>query len=206
MKTGLAFATAVAACALVSVSAVAPAAAQSKYDFDLSKLTPAQRDEMYCVYDGIDDKDALSVAIVYTDASNSDENVEAAQKILDAALSKCMTQYKWSGDDKDMAAQIGIAGVVNDVSVYLLDDAAKSLKVKPSDRVREVLDTLSDGDLDMILAGIEQADDAFEKKLTAALSAKGITGDDARESAFHLMTASVEAASTMHRWISRKAR
>jgi hypothetical protein len=184
------------------VSLTSPALAQSKYAFDVDKMSHAQKDELYCVYDLLADDDLYLIADVYLDNTDEKDDIDRADRAIDAATSKCDAKYNWNGDLEGIASGVAVDGAIVDV---ITDDLSSTISDDKMETIFALLDKLSDADLDAIADGKAEDDGPFHQKLTAALIADGVPDkNDVMDNAFIVMKAAVDAAAQIVDWIDEK--
>lgn len=186
---------AAAAFALIAL----PASAQVK---NISDLTEAQKNEMYCVHDKLGDVDTDELVAqhnLYTDLKKEDQ--AKAEKLVEDAVTSCASKYNWTQDAKDIAADIGVYGASID---YLSEDLYfDGVEDKQTDNVFKILDTLSNDDIQAFGTGSWTKNEAMKTRLNSQLRAAGVPNNaDTLETGQYLLEASVLAAAASYDWIS----
>lgn len=160
--------------------AMAPAQAQTADPGD-------EQGPMYCVYNTLidtSDYELVAEAFLYDDLSQEDID-EAALKVKDAS-DACAKTHKLTQSQAASAADIGLYGATAD---YLSEDLMlEDVPDAAIDGIYDVMEALSDDDLDKLFEDNWRSDLAFSGRLKAALIAKGIPDDDyAIETSFQII-------------------
>lgn len=177
----------------------APALAQGA---KLDNVTEAQEDEIFCVYDEIEnDIDLVAEQFLYDNLSAGDK--KKADAALAAAGDACAATYNWDNSRRDRAKKVGLYATVADF--LELDLVAENVKDEDIDRIYTILGSLPDADLNRFLNESWLDDEAFIARINAALAAGGFPkGDDdfQFETARLIMEVSALAADTISEWVA----
>ncbi len=161
------FARGLTAMAIAGVM-TAPAIAQDQ-------LTDAQREEAYCVYEGIIDSDHF-YAIGDDYLLYGDLNTEGAtRETVDAAAKECDVTYSWTDDRLDMAVAMAVLGAASDT---LSEDAFFDLTDEAYDAIFECYKDLTDGDLENLANATWTEDAALIARAKEALKKRGFPTED----------------------------
>jgi hypothetical protein len=173
--------TGLAALLAAGVFVTSPAQAQIAPD-------PADEDAaMYCAYNTLVDSmdyELVAEAFLYDDLSEADTR-EAADALA-KATADCAAKHKLSDSQAVSISDIGIYGSAAD---YLSEELMfEDVPDAAIDGIYDVMEGLSDDDLDKLFVDGWRSDLAFSARLKAALIAKGIPDDEyAVETSFQII-------------------
>lgn len=185
----------VAGLAVLWLGAAAPALAQPRID-----LTPAQEDEMYCVYEYLDlfaDKEKLAVAYMSGDKKSADFQEQIG--LVDEGAMSCGEEFKWDEDEAATLSMLGLYGFLGDVLDKRLQ--AKGVAENDLDLVYNAAGALSREDKDAFVNGKWIEDKALEQRLTKVLAEGGLKGEAVVTEAFYLTEAYIITSAMMQEWV-----
>ena len=162
--------TGLAALLAVGAFACAPAFAQKQ----VSDLSEAQENEMYCVYDGIGKSDAYyEIAEAY--ATDDAVAMDALSEDIGVVSDACSTKYNWQGDKEILAVGIGLVGTAADAKMEeLLDMGVEEAKIL---LIYSAMPKLTDADVDAFFDGTWATNDALKQRAAVALTSVGYPDD-----------------------------
>jgi hypothetical protein len=192
--------TRLAAAAAVIALLAAPAMAQVR----VSDLPMAEQDEIFCVYEGLEDDFELVAEEFLYDDMPADERKNAIAA-LDKAANACAASYKWADAKRDRARRVGRYGAVADYLDFDLElDKVKSEDI---DKLPKVLNGMSRDEQRRFLDDSWMDDRAFIARVDSALTAAGFPKDDDGwrfETARFYMEASTLAAAAIEEWLAAR--
>jgi hypothetical protein len=183
-----------------AAAAIALWAGSASAQTTVEDLTEAQEDELYCVYDRLeDDFELVAEQFLYDDLP--EEEAKKATAALDAAGNTCAATYSWDDKKRDHGKNLARFGSVTD---YLEEDLYfEGVKDEDIDKIYSILGRLPDAELSKFLDVSWLDDKPFIERLNAALAAGGFPkGDDdfQFETARLLMEVTVLGAVTFEQW------
>jgi len=124
--------------------------------------------EEYCVYMKL--TDTFDYAVV-AEALLAGLDEEKAQALVKTAGEACIKEFGMSQAQASLASDVGIFGSAAD---YLMDELMDDgITDATLDKIYEVVDEMSDDDLDLVFDGGWRDDAAMKGRLKSALIAKG---------------------------------
>ena len=190
------------ACAAAGLTVfAAPVSAQAIATPD--KLSDAQMDELYCVYDRLSDDNNARVVVAHT-VTGSDEYAQEAAKIEAAAKAACVATYKWSSEQAGVAASLGVWGLVADTMEDELLN--RSLREETIDRIFEIAGAIAQADVDKL---VKEHGDSAEEVIIARLKTKLVEGglpkdDETLSLALVLLESSSNETNAAYEWVEKK--
>ncbi|MDP3494021.1 MAG: serine protease, partial [Hyphomonadaceae bacterium] len=161
--------------------------------------------ELYCVYDVLAQSGQITEiaeALVNTDAT--EEQIEAADAVLGSAVDDCLDVYKWDDSAVEYAAALGMHGSVVDVltSQMMADGVAEEAVAV----IFDVLDGLTDEDVDAFSDPAWAVDAKFKKRMNRTLIVAGLPEEEAvLDNSMLVMESSVLAAQALISWLDIEA-
>jgi DNA-binding ferritin-like protein len=196
----------IAAAALGLALLVAPAMAQQTPQAATVVKTPddlsdAQMDELYCVYDEMaKTPDPVAESII----TGNKEAVAKARAIHEAARTACVTRYKWSAEQADVAGTVATSAILADMTEKEL--RGMGVGDKTFEAVMKTTDKLSAADFEALLSmGQKKADEAMLDRLRKSLTDAGVPKDkDTVEVAIAFLQGSMAEYDAVLTWVDAK--
>lgn len=191
-RTVCGFMFGVATAALV---ALAPAAWAQEPD----GLNGEHDAEFYCVYDVLSQSGQVIQLAEAMDRDATEEQVTAADEVLDGAISDCLDVYKWDEKTIEYAATVGMHGsVVDALTSEMITEGVPEETVA---LIFDVLDGLADEDIDMFNDPSWVTDAKFKKRINRTLIAAGMPEEDVvLDNSITVMESSLLAAQALVDW------
>lgn len=166
----------------------------------IDDLTEDQKSELYCVYDYLSffgDPEGLTTAYMSGDVDGASYQQQLGD--VEEVTAECADEYTWDEDRTDAAATIGLYGVMGDEIEARLTKAG--LNEASITAIYDVVDALSDDDIDTFIDGAWSTDKALLQRLGSALQAKGITGEAVLTNCYFLAEAYILVSLLTHDWL-----
>lgn len=131
-------------------------------------LTDDFKDEMYCVWDTIDDDTASKAG----EAGSKDKTNPEADAVIQKAKSTCASEYGWSEREGELALMMNSTQVVLDYALTMTD-----ADLVDYDDIVDVRDTLGPAESAKFFDGTWRQDTDFVGKLDKGLKGAGLSDD-----------------------------
>jgi S1-C subfamily serine protease len=161
--------------------------------------------ELYCVSDVLSQSgDFYTIAGAWVDPDATEAAVDAADVVLSEAVDSCASAYEWDEKAQEYGALVGIHGSV--VETLTGEMISQGLTEEQVSAVFDVLDAMSDEDIELFKHAAWAADPKFTKRTYRALVRSGVPNEDiALENAMHVLESSVLTAGTIVDWLDMKS-
>lgn len=181
----------------VATAALAPAAWAQEPD----GLNGEHDAEFYCVYDVLSQSGQVIQLAEAMDRKATEEQVTAADEVLDGAISDCLDVYKWDEKTIEYAATVGMHGsVVDALTSEMMTEGVPEETVA---LIFDVLDGLADEDIDMFNDPSWMTDAKFKKRINRTLIAAGMPEEDVvLDNSMTVMESSLLAAQALVDWMA----
>lgn len=193
-RTVSGFMSGVAAAALL---ALAPAA----WAQEAEGLNGERDAELYCVYDVLAQSGQINQLAEAMSRDATEEQVTAADEMLDGAIGDCLDVYKWDEVTVEYAATVGMHGSVVDALT-----SEMMMEGVPEETVAiifDVLDGLAEEDIDMFNDPSWASDAKFKKRINRTLIAAGLPEEDVvLDNSMTVMESSLLAAQALVDWLA----
>lgn len=167
------------------------------------ELSNAQTEELYCIHSVlVEDANASAVALYAV--TGESKHKEASGKAEAAARTACAEKYKWSSEQTDVAASVGVWALVVDAAEADLSRAGFSGEA--IGKIFDIANTLTDEDIEK--AAREHGDksgEAIVQRLKAMLVEGGLPDDEMLLAvALVLLDASSNETYAADEWVAKK--
>lgn len=154
--------------AIVAVMAAGPAMAQDV------KLSPKQAEQLACISNWlVKDKKDVMIADVYARGDRAGKDFETVSGAMDTAMVTCQQQHKWTDDQTNLAAQVGMFQLIYDAN-YIRLTKSPGVTDKSFEQIGAVLSAMPREDQDLLNTGAWRDDKAFLKRASDRLIAAGL--------------------------------